>query len=577
MVLEVPENNMNIQEKIKNWIKETLNIEEEFSLEYPSQMSHGDYFTNVAMILAKKNIINPIELAKEFTQKLNDNKIDEILKIEVAGPGFINFSLVSEVFSNIVSESIKLEENVGQNRKLSNQKFLVEYTDPNPFKEFHIGHLMSNAIGEAISRIIATEGAEVKRLSYGGDVGLHVAKAMFAVLQKKDEIENIKTKDKKEQLEFWGSSYVLGSKEYTENEESKKEIDNLNKVIFDKSDKEINELYSWGRSVSIDFFQEIFARLGTKFDKNFWESEVVEDALKSVKIGLEKKILEQSDGAVVFKGEEYGLHTRVFVNSKGVPTYEAKELGLGIKKYEMYSFDKSVVITGNEQNDYFKVVLKATELIKPEVSGKTVHIGHGMLRFASGKMSSRTGNIITAVSLMSDIKDMVLGKMKEREMDESKKDLIAEQVMMGALKYSILKQTPGKDIIFDFEKSVSFEGDSGPYLQYATVRANSILKKSDDIVSLSSKIPDNWTTTNLERMIERFENVVSRAGDEYAPHYIVTYLVQLASEFNSFYAQNKIIDSEDKTSPYKLAITQSFVNVMKAGLNLLAIPVPEEM
>lgn len=575
--LEAQENNMNIQEKIKNWIKDTLNVEGDFSLEYPNQMSHGDLSTNVAMILAKKNSKNPVEMAKEFVEKLSDKKIDEISKIEVAGPGFINFSLTPEVFSDVISDSIKLGKDIGQNKKLEGQKFLVEYTDPNPFKEFHIGHLMSNAIGEAISRIINGEGAEVVRLSYGGDVGLHVAKAMFVVLSKENEIESIKNKSKKEQLEFWAQSYVSGSTLYKENEDSKKEIDNLNKIIFDKSDKEINELYDWGREVSIDFFQEIFKRLGTKFDKNFWESEVVEDALKSVQIGLEKKILEQSEGAVVFKGEEYGLHTRVFVNSKGVPTYEAKELGLGIKKYEMYSFDKSVVITGNEQNDYFKVVLKATELIKPEVSGKTVHIGHGMLRFATGKMSSRIGNVITAVSLMSDIKDLVIEKMKGREMDENKKDLIAEQVMIGALKYSILKQTPGKDIVFDFEKSVSFEGDSGPYLQYATVRANSILKKSEGVVSIDSKIPENWQTSDLERMIERFGSIVSRAGDEYAPHYIVTYLVQLASEFNSFYAQNKIIDAEDVSSPYKLAITKAFVNVMTSGLNLLAISVPEEM
>lgn len=582
---------MNLQEKIKKWIKETLNVEGDFSIEYPMQMSHGDFSTNVAMVCSSKvassatcrgggkNNKNPIEIAQEFVQKLNNNnKLAEISKIEVAGPGFINFRLSPEVFSDVISDSIKFGVEVGKNKKLSGKKFLVEYTDPNPFKEFHIGHLMSNAIGEAISRIIATEGAEVKRLSYGGDVGLHVAKAMFAVLSKKDEIENIKNKSKKEQLEFWAQSYVSGSTLYTENESAKKEIDVLNKTIFDKSDKEINELYDWGRNVSIDFFQEIFKRLGTKFDKNFWESEVVEDALKAVSDGLEKKILEQSEGAVVFKGEEYGLHTRVFVNSKGVPTYEAKELGLGIKKYEMYSFDKSVVITGNEQNDYFKVVLKATELIKPEVSGKTVHIGHGMLRFATGKMSSRTGNVITAVSLMSDIKDLVLEKMKDREMSEEKKDLVAEQVMIGAVKYSILKQTPGKDIIFDSEKSVSFEGDSGPYLQYATVRANSILKKSEvSKMPFDTKIPENWQTTDLERMIERFGSVVRRAGDEYAPHYIVTHLIQLASEFNSFYAQNKIIDVEDKTSPYKLAITRAFVNVMTTGLNLLAIPVPDEM
>ncbi len=369
----------------------------------------------------------------------------------------------------------------------------------------------------------------------------------------------------------------------------KKEIDELNKIIFDKTDEKINALYDWGREVSILHFQEIFKTLGTNFDKNIWESEVTDPALEVVKEGLEKNILEKSEEAVIFKGENYGLHTRVFVNSKGIPVYEAKELALGMKKLNEFNFDKSIVITGNEQNDYFKVVLKAMELLRPEVSDKTVHIGHGMLRFASGKMSSRKGNVITGVSLIEDVKNLVLEKMKEREMDEDKKDVIAEQVAIGAIKFSILKQAAGKDIIFDFEKSVSFEGDSGPYLQYATVRANSILKKAEvSRVPLAmrsqmakdtfdTELPDNWQTTDLERMLERFESVVKHSGEEYAPHYIVTYLIQLAGEFNSFYAKHKIIDENDPTSPYKLALTQAFANVMTTGLDLLGIKVPEEM
>ena len=568
---------MNIQDIIKKWIKETLSTESDFGLEYPMQMSHGDYSTNIALIESKKEGKNPKDLAEDFLKKLEENKISEIEKIEVAGPGFINFFLKPEVFANVIDVSIKSGENVGKTEKLKGQKILVEYTDPNPFKEFHIGHLMSNAIGEAISRIIEAEGADVIRLSYGGDVGLHVAKAMFSVLLRKDEIFNIRNKNSKEQLSFWAKAYVFGSTEYEENEESKKEIDNLNKIIFDKSDKNINELYDWGREVSIMHFQEIFKTLGTKFDKNIWESEVTEEAMAVVKEGLEKNILENSEGAVIFKGENYGLHTRVFLNSKGIPVYEAKELALGVKKIKDFSFNKSIVITGNEQNDYFKVVLKAMELLRPESANKTIHIGHGMLRFASGKMSSRIGNVITGVSLIEDVKNLVLEKMKDRETTQDKKEIVSEQVAVGAIKFSILKQTAGKDIIFDFEKSVSFEGDSGPYLQYATVRANSILKKAEGVISLKSKMPEGWQTTDLERIISRFESVVFRAGEEYAPHHIVTYLVQLSGEFNSFYAKHKIIDEEDKTSSYKLAITQSFVNIMISGLKLLGILVPVEM
>lgn len=580
---------MHIQEKIKKWIKETLKITDDFVLAHPKDIKNGDYsFFFAPPKLSAKESHSP-KTENDFGKILNENKIPEIEEVKVAG-GFINFYLSKDFFAGVVKEILKEAENYGKNNFLNKEKTIIEYTDPNPFKQFHIGHLMSNTIGEAISRIIENNGAEIKRLSYGGDIGLHVAKTIFGILAKKEEIKSIKNADEKKQLKFWAGAYVFGNNKYEDNESAKKEIDELNKIIFDKSNSEINELYEWGRELSISHFQEMFKRLDTVFSKNIWESEVVTDALKAVALGLQKNILEKSEGAVIFRGENYDLHTRVFVNSKGVPTYEAKELGLGIKKYEDFSFDKSIVITGNEQDEYFKVVLKATELIKPEVSGKTVHIGHGMLRFASGKMSSRKGNVITAENLIDQVKDKILEKIKDREFLEQEKEEISEMVAIGAIKYSILRQAIGGDIIFDFDKSISFEGDSGPYLQYACVRANSILEKSKAAKMISSVgfadfSSKNTTSeiilaasiTDLERYLYRFPEVVERAGREYAPHYIVTYLTELASIFNSFYAKEKIIDETDPSSPYKITLTAATAHILKSGLNLLGIKVPNKM
>lgn len=573
-------NQMNIQEKIKDWIKETLKIESDFVLAHPKDIKNGDYSFFLAPSKLRAEESHSTAKENDFGNILNDNKIPEISEVKVVG-NFINFYLSKDFFAGAVKEILKEGEKYGENNLLNKEKTIIEYTDPNPFKQFHIGHLMSNTIGEAISRIIENNGAEIKRLSYGGDIGLHVAKSIFGILTKKGEIENIKKDDKVEQLKFWAEAYVFGNNKYEDDESAKKEIDELNKIIFDKSNPEINELYEWGRTLSIAHFQEMFKRLDTVFSKNIWESEVVENALKAVSLGLEKNILENSEGAVIFRGENYDLHTRVFVNSKGVPTYEAKELGLGIKKYEDFSFDKSIVITGNEQDEYFKVVLKATELIKPEVSGKTVHIGHGMLRFASGKMSSRKGNVITAEDLIGQVKDKILEKIKDREFSEQEKEEISEMVAIGAIKYSILRQAIGGDIIFDFDKSISFEGDSGPYLQYACVRANSVLGKVSKDVFWDRgilKTPfDTWETTELEKYLYRFPEVVERAGKEYAPHYIVTYLTELSGIFNSFYAKEKIIDETDPSSPYKIALTSATAYILKSGLNLLGIKVPERM
>lgn len=591
---------MKIEEKIKNWIKETLKVEVDFVVEHPVDLKNGDYSTNIAMVLAGKEKKNPKELASEFGKTLNENIISEIERIEAVG-GFINFYLSKNFFENSVKEILDQGKSVGQNNLFKNQKIIIEYTDPNPFKEFHIGHLMSNAIGEAISRLVKAGGAEVKRLSYGGDVGLHVAKAIFGVLYDKEKLEHAKKSSKQDQIKFWAEMYVFGNNKYEDDVLAKEKIDALNKIIFEKSDPEINKLYDWGREISIDYFLEMFKKLDTHFDKNIWESEVAEEALKAVDLGLQKNILEKSDGAIIFRGENYGLHTRVFVNSKGVPVYEAKELGLGIKKYDDFSFDRSIVITGNEQNDYFKVVLKATELIKPEVSDKTVHIGHGMLRFASGKMSSRKGNVITAEDLINQVKEKILEKIKGRDFNENEKENTAEIIAIGAIKYSILRQAIGGDIIFDFDKSISFEGDSGPYVQYTAVRANSILEKAGSAKKILSKNSsnflallgkkffskiflqsqpnrsENFEITDLERYLYRFEEVVERAGSEYAPHYIVTYLTELASLFNSFYAKEKILDKNDPNSEYKITLTLATYLTLKTGLKLLGIKTPERM
>ncbi len=545
------------------------------TLEHPEELSHGDYSCNIAMVLAKQVAQNPRELAEKIVAEINERKPKEVFKVEVAGPGFINFYLSPEFFILQNKEILKAGEKFGSNKNLKGEKTVVEYTDPNPFKEFHIGHLMSNTIGESIARITEVNGAKVKRACYQGDVGLHVAKAIWGIQKKsKGNIKNA--------YEL-GQAYAMGAASYEENETAKGEIIEINKKIYSHDDKEVNKIYDFGRKISLKYFEEIYKVLGTKFNNYFFESKtgIFGKEIVEKNIG---KVFEKSEGAIIFKGENYGLHTRVFINKEGLPTYEAKELGLAKIKYDKTKYDKSIIITGNEVNEYFKVLLKAMSFIFPDLASKTLHISHGMLRLPEGKMSSRTGKVITAVSLLNDVKEKVFEKMDGRGMNKKEKEEIAEKVAVGALKYSILKQVNGKDIIFDFDKSISFEGDSGPYLQYSYARARSILRKSKE-----EKIyPVKWNSEfnrvkkvvdicDLEKIIYRFPEVVARAGGEYSPHYIATYLIELASAFNTFYGQGKIVDKEDAESPYKVVLTESFSIVLKNGLNLLGIQAPERM
>lgn len=555
-----------IQKEIENILKEMGVINPRASLDYSTHFSKGDMSTNVAMVYAKELGKNPMTIAEEIKSKL------EFLnaKIEVANPGFINFFFGPDYFSQSINEF-----NFEKNKNFDNNKIIIEYTVCNVLKPMHIGHLMGNVIGESLSRIIEANGAEVKRNNYQGDSGLHIAKAVWGIVKKGGSIEG----DLSEKTKYIGEAYALGANSYEDDPEAQKEIKEFNEKIFKKEDNNLNSVYEWGRKVSLDHFEELYKKLGTNFDYYFFESEVAESGLKIAKEFLKKGVFEESDGAVVFKGENYDpkLHTRVFVSSQGLPTYEIKDIAHAIRKYDTYKFDKSIIITANEQDQYFKVVLKALGQINPEIANKTQHFSHGILKLSTGKMSSRKGNVITGETLIDDVEEMVKEKISQSEFTDSEKEEIATVVAVGAIKYSILRQAVGGDIIFDFDKSISFEGDSGPYLQYSTVRAKSILNKAEGKVSVSFSVPEGWQTTNVERLLERFPSIVKRAGDEYAPHYIAGYLIELASAFNSFYAEQKIVDETDPTSPYKLAITKSFSEVMIKGLNLLGIKVPEKM
>ncbi|MBT7338931.1 MAG: arginine--tRNA ligase, partial [Candidatus Jacksonbacteria bacterium] len=480
--------------------------------------------------------------------------------------GFINFYLSQEFFTESIKEILKEKDKWGSNGSLKKQKIIVEYTDPNPFKEFHIGHLMSNAIGESISRLVEFSGVETKRANYQGDVGLHVAKAIWG-LQHGGSTSV--------QPELLGKAYAEGAKAYEEDEKAKEEIKEINKKVYDKSDKSINEIYDDGRKVSLEHFEEIYKKLGTKFDEYFFESETSPIGKKLVEENV-GKVFEESDGAVIFKGEDFGLHTRVFINSEGLPTYEAKDLALAKVKSERYDYDKSVVITASEQKEYYKVVLEAMKQISPDLASKTKHITHGMLRLPSGKMSSRTGDVITGESLIEEVNVRVLEKMKDSEIEN--KEGIAEQVAVGAIKYSILKQSAGKDIVFDMDKSLSFEGDSGPYLQYSHTRASAVLEKAKaEGVTPNLSKGNPWTEAiELEKLLYRFPEVVERANEEFEPHYVTTYLTELAGAFNSFYAKEKIVE-ESETASYKVALTEAFKTTIKNGLWLLGIKTPDRM
>ncbi len=569
-----------IKEKIENLIKEVLkNLDIEVGhsiLEHPADITHGDYSTNIALMYAKQAGVNPKELAEKIKTELEKNLPKEISKVEAAGAGFINFYLSREFFTESIQEILTQKEKWGTNTLSEKKKVMVEYTDPNPFKPFHIGHLMTNAIGESIARIFEYSGATTVRASYQGDVGPHVAKAIYGIMQSGMPDHTLSVG---EQAHYIGLAYTKGSDAYDTDHEIKKEIDAINKKIYEHSDEKIHEIYDWGRRVTLEAFEEIYVLLGTKFQHYFFESVMAPIGQKIVKENI-GKVFTESDGAVVFHAENFDpkLHTRVFINGKGLPTYETKEIGLTVTKFEKEKdLDISIVVTAIEQGEYMKVVQKAIFLIHPDLEERMKHITHGMMKFASGKMSSRKGNVVTGESLIRDSMDIVREKVAERDLTEEEKNNISHSVGIAAVKYSILKSTLTSDIVYDFEKSISFEGDSGPYLQYTAVRANGILKKAhaEHITADYTYAPEE--VTPLEHALYQFPEIVARSFNMLEPHHIATYLIELASAFNSFYAHTIIVNKDDPQASYRIALVEAFHQTMKNGLYVLGIDTPDKM
>lgn len=519
----------------------------------------GDYTTNIAMKLAKSLAKNPREVASEIVNIIQQASYDWLQSIEIAGPGFINFSLTDMALISLASPQIP-QVSAGMN-------YVVEYSCPNAFKELHAGHLYQTIVGDVIARMLEQSGAIVHRTNFGGDVGLHVAKAMWGIIgalggEYPDKLQDI-AKDKRPA--FLSSSYVRGAAAYESEAEARRQVEIYNQKIYslhELNDREsaFAQIYWTCRQWSYDYFDNFYGRIQVDSFRYYPESSTAKPGLSLVGKGLERGIFENSDGAVVYRGENVGLHTRVFVTQAGLPTYETKDIGVISLEYQDYAFDHRVLITGRDQTEYMKVVFAAAGDLIPEIKGAMSHFTNGLIKFGDGtKMSSRLGNVTSA----NDVLNIVYEQLPEKD-DET----IKNGLMLGAVKYALLKQRLGGDISFDPENSVSLQGNSGPYLQYALVRARSILEKAGEI-DKTTKLDFELSERSLLKKLAEFQEVVTQATQEYSPHILCTYLFELASAFNIFYEHNRVIG--DVRSGIRLRLVGIYASILDRGLELLGI------
>ncbi len=520
----------------------------------------ADFATNIAMKLAGILHGNPREIAETLKSEFIKNTQDSTselkgIKIAIAGPGFINFMLPDEFLINKLTTLNQDFQKEISCDEYKNKVVVTEFSDPNPFKVLHIGHLYTSIVGESISRLIEFAGGEVHRVNFGGDVGLHVAKTLYVLEQK--NLSNFTIED-------IASAYVEGTRAYEEDGIAKQAIVNINKQIYQIAEQDLHDSplanhYWQGRELSYKYFDDFYTRINVKFEKYYPESSVASRGLEIVKAHT-PDVYQKSDGATVFHGEDYNLHTRVFINKEDLPTYETKDVGLIFAKNDDYSFDESVVITGNDIIDYMKVVLKSIEQYAPELVQKTCHLTHGNVRLPGNqKMSSRKGNFIKAVDIL----------------DEVEQKAGSSVIGQAAIKYSLLKYKIGGNIEFNVDESVSLTGNSGPYLQYSAVRAKKILASLSSPTITDREWKLNVFELSLIKKLIGYKSVLGQAVHEKAPHLVANYLFDLAQEFSRFYENCRVKD--DALESERSVLVSCFEKTITHGLNILGINVPEEM
>ena len=592
-----------LKNELKKVIRKLYNLDFEPDITVSPDNIDADYSSNAPLKLAKELHQNPMQIADALTNSAFEEHIWQRAKYEateplrrgsegafrkstivsITPPGFLNFVLSDDLLKGKIDELADDFDTKIKSDGFANKTVICEFSDPNPFKVLHVGHLYTSIVGDSIARLFEYAGAKVIRANFGGDVGLHVAKTMYILQQK--PFENLGIED-------IAKCYVEGTAAYDDDENAHQEITKLNKEIYrinaeDLHDTDLAKLYWKGRELSYDYFNHFYDSIGVKFDKYYPESTVAGLGLKTVKEQLEKGVYKNSNGAVVFDGEKHGLHTRVFINKEGVPTYEAKDVGLIFTKWQDYHFDKSVVITGSEQLDYMKVVLKSVEQYAPELVEKTSHLTHGLVKLPGGvKMSSRKGNFLKAV----DVIDMVKTAL------QSEYNSTDEAVSLAATKYAFLKYKMGGDIVIDPKESVKMTGNSGPYLLYACVRAKKILASVSNASEEHNRRRGDYgatearndgpegafrrsIVTNAERSLEKkmleYRGILDEAVTEMAPHKVANYLYELAQCFSRFYEACPVIGSPQEKERIKLV--EVYLKIMTHGLNILGIKVPESM
>ena len=556
---------MDILEDIKRKILDAAGADLEFT--YPPTPDLGDLSLPV-FALAKKEGKNPAEVAEKLAAKIRRHRAikEMVSEIKIAG-AYLNFYLDRRhLFSETLRAIEKSQTAYGRKKNPRPEKIMIEYSNGNTHKEYHVGHLRNICYGDAISRLLAAAGQKTISVSYINDFGIHTAKTLWGYLKF--------PKDKKFENpgRALGEIYAEAVAKLGDNKEAAAEVGQIMQAIESRQG-DTYRLWEKTRNWSIKYFSEIYAELGIKFAQTFYESDVIADGLKIVEDLKKKNILEKSEGAIIANLEKYDLGVLPIIRSDGTALYPVADLALAVKKFEKYHLDQSIYIVDVRQSLYFKQLFKILELMG--YRQKMTHLSYEFVTLPSGMMSSRTGNVITYQNLLADAKIRAQQETASRHVDwkNSRIEKLAAELAVAAMKFEMLKVSANKIITFNIDEALRYDGYTATYLEYTHARIRTLLKKAGAFPKSGADF-NNLTETREAALIvklAKFPEVIARAAAAYDPSEVAKYLFELAQLFNDYYHEIPVIKAEKDIRNARLRLLTAVGQILANGLEILGI------
>jgi arginyl-tRNA synthetase len=545
-----------IAEQIGSDLKKVFNL-----IEIPPNSKMGDFaFPCFGLSRTMKMASNKI--AEQIVKKIKIGK--DFSEIKSVGPYINLFVNNAKLNSNVLREVLEKKSSYGFKKK-GKKVVVIEFPSPNTNKPLHLGHLRNMSLGVAMANLLETQGKIVKRVNLTNDRGVHICKSMLAYQR-----WGKGKKPNKKSDHFVGDYYVMFSQKLKENPKLEEEVQVMLQK-WEQKDEKVRALWKKMNGWAFDGLNETYKRFGLKFVKEYYESKTYEKGRKIVTDGLKKGLFhKREDGAVVIDlGGELG--EKVLLRPNGTTVYITQDIYLASLKKKDFGFDQSIFVVGNEQNYHFSVLFKILGILGYDTKG-LYHLNHGMVNLTTGKIKSREGTKVDGDDIMDQLKLKALKEIKKRgkalEIEKT-----SELVGLGAVKYFLLKHAAHKDFTFNPEESISFEGNTGPYLQYSLVRAKKILEKTKkSLVNADYKLLDEEVEINLVKQLAKYGEILERATEAHSPHILAEYCFDLAGKFNSFYEACHVALEENKDKQKaRLGLVKAYSLVLKSSLNVLGI------